>query len=215
MTWLRDFWDRGRGTCRRPATTVGLPGEFDAFWGGRPGALPEGDCDFVFLRDFRIDPERFPLRTPSGRIELFSETIAGFGYDDCPGHPAWLEPAEWLGNAKDEAPLHMISSHPQHRPSQSGWTTARGPRKRKILKKKKKQGREPCWVNPPEDAAARGIADGEVARLVNARGACLVRIRVTDRVRPGVVMLAGRRLVRPRPAGEPGRAGQARQSQRC
>ena len=35
-------------------------------------------------------PTATPLPTPSGRIELFSETIAGFGYADCPGHPTWL-----------------------------------------------------------------------------------------------------------------------------
>ena len=42
----------------------------------------------VFLSKFREDPERNPLETPSGKIELFSETVAGFGYDDCPGHAA-------------------------------------------------------------------------------------------------------------------------------
>ena len=47
-------------------------------------------------------PRRAPLPTPSGRIELASATIAGFGYDDCPGHPAWMEPAEWLGSRARE-----------------------------------------------------------------------------------------------------------------
>ena len=42
-------------------------------------------------------PRRIASTTPSGRIELYSERIAGFGYDDCPPHPAWIEPAEWLG----------------------------------------------------------------------------------------------------------------------
>lgn len=193
MAWLRDFWDRGRERAAR--YDVALP-QFDAFWEQGQVQLPEGDCDFVFLRDFRIDPERFPLRTPSGRIELFSETIASFGYDDCPGHPAWLEPAEWLGNATDDAPLHMISSHPQHRLHSQ---MDNGP----VAAEAKIQGREPCWVNP-EDAAARGIADGEVARLVNARGACLVGVRVTERVRPGVVMLAEGAWYDPDRPGEPG-----------
>ena len=51
--------------------------------------------DFAALR---ADPAAAPLPTPSGRIEIASATIAGFGYDDCPGHPAWMEPAEWLGS---------------------------------------------------------------------------------------------------------------------
>jgi biotin/methionine sulfoxide reductase len=46
--------------------------------------------------------------TPSGRIELYSERIARFGYDDCPPHPSWLEPAEWLGAASAaNYPLHL------------------------------------------------------------------------------------------------------------
>ena len=44
------------------------------------------------LAAFREDPIGSALETPSGRIELYSETIEGFGYVDCPPHPAWLEP---------------------------------------------------------------------------------------------------------------------------
>jgi biotin/methionine sulfoxide reductase len=39
------------------------------------------------------------------------------------------------------------------------------------------------------DAAARGIADGDIVRLFNSRGACLAGVRVTDDIRPGVVQL--------------------------
>ena len=49
----------------------------------------------------------------------------------------------------------------------------------------------------PDDAAARGIADGDIVRLFNERGACLAGVRVTDGIRRGVVQLADRRLVRP------------------
>ena len=50
-------------------------------------------------------------------VEVF--LIADFGYDDCPGHPVWLEPAEWLGSEKArDYPLHMISNQPRpKRPS--------------------------------------------------------------------------------------------------
>ena len=57
---------------------------------------PRNTCMFG---DFRADPEQHKLRTPSGKIELYSEKIAGFGYDDCPPHPTWIEPWEWLGGA--------------------------------------------------------------------------------------------------------------------
>ena len=42
----------------------------------------------------------------------------------------------------------------------------------------------------PQDAAARGIATGDVVRLFNARGACLAAAIVSDDVRPGVAQLA-------------------------
>ena len=41
----------------------------------------------------------------------------------------------------------------------------------------------------PHDAAARGIADGDIIRLFNERGACLAGVRVTDGVREGVIQL--------------------------
>ena len=41
----------------------------------------------------------------------------------------------------------------------------------------------------PRDAASRGIAEGDIVRLFNARGACLASARLTDQVMPGVVQL--------------------------
>ena len=41
----------------------------------------------------------------------------------------------------------------------------------------------------PANAAARGIADGDIVRLFNGRGACLAAARVTAEIRPGVVQL--------------------------
>ena len=38
--------------------------------------------------------------------------IDAFGYEDCPGHPVWLPPSEWLGTASDAAPLHLVSPQP-------------------------------------------------------------------------------------------------------
>jgi biotin/methionine sulfoxide reductase len=62
------------------------------------------------LSDFRADPVNNPLLTPSGKIEIFSQTVSNFNYDDCPGHPVWLEPYEWLGSDDKRWPLHLISN---------------------------------------------------------------------------------------------------------
>ena len=42
----------------------------------------------------------------------------------------------------------------------------------------------------PDDATARGIADGDIIRLFNTRGACLAGIRVTEDIRRGVIQLS-------------------------
>ena len=63
---------------------------------------------------YQTDPQANPLKTPSGRIELFSNTIAAFGYDGCPGHPVWLEPAD-QGKVCSPAPTSMVAGTPLHR----------------------------------------------------------------------------------------------------
>ena len=49
--------------------------------------------------------------------------------------------------------------------------------------------REPVWLNP-DDAAARGIATGDVVRICNDRGACLAGAEVMEVIRSGVIQLA-------------------------
>jgi len=41
----------------------------------------------------------------------------------------------------------------------------------------------------PHDAHARGIADGDIIRLFNERGACLAAVNVTDSIAAGIVQL--------------------------
>jgi biotin/methionine sulfoxide reductase len=147
------------------------------------GSTPMGEPVQDFLAAFREDPNAHPLSTPSGRIELYSETIAGYGYDDCPGHPVWLEPYEWLGGADaNQFPLHLISNQPASR-LHSQYDHGEASQAQKI------DGREPCRLHPA-DAAARGIGENDVVKLFNNRGACLAVARLSDAVMPGVVQLS-------------------------
>ena len=137
------------------------------------------DSERSLFRPFRDDPETAPLGTPSGRIEIFSETIAGFHYDDCPGHPVWLPPQEWLGTATAEAPLHMVSPQPSdklHSQLECALADVEGARPERL-------------VIHPDDAAARGIRQDDLLRVYNARGAARARAQVSDGIRPGVVAL--------------------------
>ena len=164
--------------------------DFDAFWQKGWVEIPPRTPEYVLLAEFRADPEDNPLRTPSGRIEIYSNEIARFTYDDCPPHSAWIEPAEWLGSEETTAfPLHLVFSQPRHRlhsQMDAGPVSARG----------KIAGRETLAINPV-DARSRGIGDGEIVRFFNARGACFAGVSVTGGCAPRCGSAFLRRLVRP------------------
>ncbi|MFI5013258.1 MAG: molybdopterin guanine dinucleotide-containing S/N-oxide reductase [Hyphomicrobiales bacterium] len=178
--WLLRLYGEFAGKARELGIT--LP-SFQEFWElgfldlmskGRPG---------VMLEKFRHDPAGHKLGTPSGRIELFSQRVAGFGLADCPGHPTWLEPPERLGAARAEAfPLHLTSDQPVRRLhsqlDHAAYSVAG-----------KRADREVVEINPV-DAGRRGISDGAVVELFNDRGRCLAGARVTDNVMPGVLRLS-------------------------
>lgn len=134
----------------------------------------------VPMADFRADPEANPLRTPSGKIEIYSEVIAGFGYDDCLAHPAWLPPGEWLGAEKSQSfPLHLVSPQPYDKlHSQLEAALADDPEARPAR----------LEINP-QNAADRGITDGDIVRVFNDRGATLGRAHLSDAILPNVVAL--------------------------
>ena len=178
--WLRHLYN---GLARQ-LDRLGKPApSFEQFWEAGELTLPVVPDPEGWIRRFRDDPAANPLSTPSGKIEIFSETIAGFGYPDCPGHPAWLEPDEWLGGVLAQRfPLQLVSNQPVGRlHSQLDFGAA--------SLETKVDGREPIRLNPV-DATARGIADGALVKVHNDRGACLAVARLTEAVRPGVVQMA-------------------------
>jgi biotin/methionine sulfoxide reductase len=67
--------------------------------------------------------------------------------------------------------------------------------------------REPIRISPP-DAARRGIRDGDVVRVFNARDACLAGAAIDAGVMPGVVVMAtGAWFDPPEEVGAPERHG--------
>ena len=136
----------------------------------------------IMLKDFREDPKKNPLNTPSGKIEIFSKTVADFNYDDCPGHPVWLEPCEWLGKLSKKYPLHLISNQPKnklHSQMDHG----------KYSKSFKINEREPLEINPL-DANKRNLKNGDVVKMFNDRGSCLAGVKITEDVMQGVVQIS-------------------------
>jgi trimethylamine-N-oxide reductase (cytochrome c) len=179
MDWLRGFYDAALKQAQ--AKKIPMP-DFDTFWNG-PGVVefPVSDAakNFVRYAEFREDPLLHPLGTPSGLIEIYSKNIEKMSYDDCPPHPTWMEPVEWLNGAAQKYPLHVVACHPNSRlHSQLGGT--------KLNETYRIAGREPCMMNPA-DAASRDIKDGDIIRLFNDRGQMLVGVKLTEDTRPGCV----------------------------
>jgi biotin/methionine sulfoxide reductase len=178
--WIRHLYERTTETARGQGYTMPT---FEAFWDGGLAEVPEQAHYREHMQAFREDPIANPLATPSGRIELYSSTIAGFGYQDCPGHPAWLQPIEWLGSpAAAVHPLHLLANQPADK-LHSQWD--HGP----LSRANKIQERARLSMNP-QDAASRGVAAGEIVRVFNARGAILAGVAIDDGVRPGVVQMS-------------------------
>ena len=180
MQWVAHLYARFREAGR--TREIELP-DFDRFWQTGFVEVPAPDAEFVLFEEFRNDPRAHPLKTPSGRIEIFSDVIARFGYAECPPHPSWVPPAEWLGADKTEHwPLHLVTMQPAQR-LHSQMDAARLSQVNKVA------GREKISLHPA-DAASRGIRGGDTVRVYNERGACLAGAEVTADVRAGVAVMA-------------------------
>ncbi len=112
--------------------------------------------------------------TPSGRARLVNPDLAKQGLDPVPTYTAPVEAT----SPTSEFPLALLTPPAHHflNSTFSGQASLR-----------KAEGDPTVEVNP-EDAAARGLAEGRMARVRNTRGWFLARTVVTDRVRPGLVV---------------------------
>ena len=127
-------------------------------------------------------PERFApfahggFPTPSGRCEFYSEWLEKQGVDPLPFYNPPVEVAD--AALAERYPLAFISPPARHFLNSS---FANLPRFREFE-------REPHLDMHPQDAATRGIRDGDHVRVYNARGSYTLRARVNGKPRPGVVV---------------------------
>ncbi|HEX6738716.1 MAG TPA: molybdopterin oxidoreductase family protein [Vicinamibacteria bacterium] len=116
--------------------------------------------------------------TASGKCELYSEAMAAQGLDPL---PSYVPPRENVRSAPERAqryPLAFISP-PAHHFLNSTFSA------QPVFVRRES---EPSLTIHPQDAAARGITDGQTVRTFNDRGSFLARARVSDAARPGVVV---------------------------
>lgn len=175
--WLKKAWDEiGTRLSRRGIN----PPDFDTFWDDGYFRMPEPADDYVMFGAYRADPEANRLKTPSGRIELYSDHVAA--ETGQPGHPAWLDPEEWLGAPlAQKYPLHLLTPQPARRlHGQMDWSS--------YNRAGKVRDRELLTLHP-DDAAARGIAEGDSVRVFNDRGACHAVAKLDAGLVRGVALL--------------------------
>ncbi|MFN4131292.1 MAG: molybdopterin dinucleotide binding domain-containing protein [Paracoccaceae bacterium] len=173
--WLRHLYEPTRAALSERG--LDAP-DFDEFWCRGWLDLPCKPDSGGFLEAFRKDPDGHRLNTPSGRIEIFSEEIAAYGYDDAPGLPVWRP---HLRQPNASYPYTLIANAPStrlHSQLDFGATSVGA----------KVSGREKLRVNPL-DAAKLGLVDGGLARLENDRGACLAGAEISDQICLGIVHL--------------------------
>ena len=177
--WQKWIWEQSREQAAK--LSIQMP-DYESFREAGFYKSPKLKEDRIFLSDFFDDPDENPLGTPSGKIELFSQTIDSFNYDDCPGHPTWMEPAEWLGAKEMIYPLHLIANQPRaklHSQMDNGALSS----------SMKIKGHQAMEINP-NDAEIRGISEDDIVRVFNDRGACLCGVNITKDVMPGVIIIS-------------------------
>ncbi len=158
---------------------------FEKFWkdGSITYEIPKEAYKYVRQGDFRKNPIKNPLKTESGKIQIFCKKFADFGYKDFKGHVTWFEPAEWLGDKEltKKYPLHLLSPHATYRKHSQLDNTW-------IAELYKIKGREPIRINP-KDAKKYGVVNGDLVEVYNGRGKILAGAVVTKDIREGVVAI--------------------------
>ena len=132
----------------------------------------------IAFADFRANPQKHPLNTPSGKIEIFSKRLFDMGKPDTiPAIPKYIQ--EWESPFGEEAtkyPLQAIGHHymPRVHSTHDGidWLEEAFPQR--------------VFINPI-DAGERGIRDGEQVLIYNDRGKMIIPCRITSKIMPGVV----------------------------
>lgn len=181
MQWIKAIYLEG--VKQGEATGVPMP-DFDTFWNGDGYIEYPAGQPWVRHGDFREQPDLNPLGTPSGLIEIYSKTIADFHYEDCPGHPVWMEPFERShgGKGAEKYPLHLQSCHPDKRLHSQLCSSE------EFRKTYSVAGREPLYISP-KDAKSRGLKAGDVARVFNDRGQVLAGVVISSDYASGVVRI--------------------------
>ncbi len=145
----------------------------------RIGYYRTGAEEHVAFENEIRDPHNYPFQTPSGKIEIFSQTLHDMNHPQIGGTPRYI-PA-WDGPDDSrirQYPLQCIGPHTKRRThstfDENAWMEEVEPHR--------------MWISG-QDAAVRGIRDGDRVEVFNDRGVIVIEAWVTRRIRPGVVSI--------------------------
>ena len=141
---------------------------------------------YVAYRAFREDPQANPLKTPSGKIEIYSQRLAeiastwelpeGDIIDPLPVYAPEVE--GWNDPLRKQYPLQLTGFHYKARTHSSYGNID-------VLQQACQQE---VWINSI-DAKSRGIANGDKVKVFNDRGQLFIQAKVTPRIMPGVTAM--------------------------
>lgn len=166
-----------------------------------PHQDPDADSVLPGMRGFYEDPENWPLDTPTGKLEFWSDALAENFPDDFERSPmarwitggskseGWYHDESLWGERCHDYPLLLVANPARFRVHVQGddikWF-----REIETCKVKGKDGYlyEPIWISPA-DAEARGIEAGDIVKVYNDRGTILTAARISERVVEGAVVV--------------------------
>lgn len=124
----------------------------------------------IGLADFFKDPDKHPLKTMSGKIEIASKALE----KAC----GTLLPEHIMIKTSREYPLRMISPHEKYRIHSQNDN----------ISSLKKLCDDRLWINP-EDAESRGVKGGDSVKIVSSEGSVTAEAYVTEKICPGTVSM--------------------------
>lgn len=148
--------------------------------------IPDPDGNHIAYKDFIADPVAHPLKTPSGKIEIYSERLAEIrdtweldAKDVISPLPVYAPENGGYEDANDKTPLQMIGYHFKGH-VHSSYTQI------DILREANLQRQ--LWINP-RDAEERGLVNEDTIHVSNDQGTIEVEAHITPRIIPGTVAL--------------------------
>ncbi|EQA5670407.1 dimethylsulfoxide reductase subunit A [Cronobacter malonaticus] len=177
--WLRHLYAQSQRAIPE------LP-DFDTFRKQGIFKLRDPQGHHVAYQAFRENPTANPLDTPSGKIEIYSSALADIAAnwqlpegDVIHPLPVYSPGFEQVSDPlRAQYPLQLTGFHYKSRTHSTYGNVD-------VLQA---ACRQQVWINP-QDAQARGINDGDLVRVWNARGEARIEAKVTPRIMPGVVAL--------------------------